>query len=154
MFPRVLGIDVKYGTNNERRPLLRVVGRTGSNKIFTVMNCYMPSEQQYAFAWVFGTALQHCLDESALARTEIIPTDEDKDQIAALDAIISLGKFGSRVSKRFCKWHLVRFCVIMFCLYIHHTNHTLLLILSNYFAQFVFIILRNYSHEGESQLSA
>ena len=29
MFPRVLGVDVKYGTNNERRPLLHFVGKTG-----------------------------------------------------------------------------------------------------------------------------
>ena len=26
MFPGVLGLDVKYGTNNERRPLLRLLG--------------------------------------------------------------------------------------------------------------------------------
>ena len=75
MFPGVLGLDVKYGTNNERRPLLRFVGRTGNNRNMTVMNCYMPSEQQYAYAWAVNTALKHCLDEDALSQTSIIPSE-------------------------------------------------------------------------------
>lgn len=117
MFPRVMGVDVKYGTNNERRPLLRLVGRTGSNKIFSIMNCYMPSEQQYAFAWAFGTALQHCLDKDALSLTEIILSDEDKDQLAAIDGVLKRGDFGPHAVVRFCKWHLVRitYCVYFIC---------------------------------------
>ena len=109
MFPRVMGIDVKYGTNNERRPLLRFVGRTGNNRNFTIMNCYMPSEQQYAYAWAIGTALEYCLDEEALLKTEILPSDEDKDQLDALFSIIMMSDsvLGPRAIARLCKWHKV-----------------------------------------------
>lgn len=112
MFPRVLGVDVKYGTNNERRPLLRVVGRTGNGKNIPIMNCYLPSEQQYAYFWAIGTALRHCLDESALRKTEIVPTDEDKDQMDALYQVIySSDKIlGDRAKLRLCKWHKVCIC--------------------------------------------
>ena len=109
MFPRVLGLDVKYGTNNERRPLLRFVGRTGGNGIYSVMNCYMPSEQQYAFAWAISTALPYCLDADALKRTDIVLSDEDKDQLDTLFLALNV-KADSAMGHfiiRLCKWHKV-----------------------------------------------
>ena len=104
MFPRVLGLDVKYGTNNERRPLLRVIGKTGNNRNYTVLNCFMPSEQQYAFAWAISTALPYCLDADALKRT-----DEDKDQLDTLFLALNV-KADSAMGHfiiRLCKWHKV-----------------------------------------------
>ena len=35
MFPRIAGVDVKYGTNNERRPLLRFIVVRGTTAIIT-----------------------------------------------------------------------------------------------------------------------
>lgn len=116
MFPRTMGIDVKYGTNNERRPLLRFIGRTGNNRNYNIMNCYMPSEQQYAYAWAVGTALSHCLDKNALSKTSIILTDEDKDE---MDAVISIlmrsDKVLGEAVLRLCKWHKVSFHLLSIC---------------------------------------
>ena len=107
-YPQVLGIDVKYGTNSERRPLARGVGKTGNERNFTPVNSYMPSEQRYAYSWVTGEGIQGCLDADALLKTTVIPTDEDKDQIAAIDGVLktpnsTLGK----ARLRLCKWHKV-----------------------------------------------
>ena len=108
MFPRVMGMDVKYGTNNERRPLLRFIGRTGNNRNYNIMNCYMPSEQQYAYAWAVGTALSFCLDEAALTKTSLILTDEDKDEMdAVLSILMSSDKVLGLALLRLCKWHKV-----------------------------------------------
>jgi hypothetical protein len=109
MFPRVLGLDVKYGTNNERRPLFRVIGRTGNNRNYSVMNCYLPSEQQYAYHWAVSTALSFCLDADALERTDIVLSDEDKDQLDALFSALNV-KGDSAMGRfiiRLCKWHKV-----------------------------------------------
>ena len=115
MFPGVLGLDVKYGTNNERRPLLRFVGRTGNNRNMTVMNCYMPSEQQYAYAWAVNTALKHCLDEDALSQTSIIPSYEDNVQLTSLfSAVNSRTILGPNAMIRLCKWHKVSLCLVMY----------------------------------------
>ena len=111
-FPRVLGIDVKYGTNNERRPLCRFVGKTGNNRNYSVMNCYMPSEQRYAYSWAIGQALASNLDKPSLARTELLITDEDQQQMDAISSTIQMPEsvFGKRAKKRGCKWHKVSKC--------------------------------------------
>ena len=125
MFPGVLGLDVKYGTNNERRPLLRFVGRTGNNRNMTVMNCYMPSEQQYAYAWAVNTALKHCLDEDALSQTSIIPSDEDNDQLTALfSAVNSRTILGPNAMIRLCKWHKVCLCLFTYLRIYAYTLNT------------------------------
>lgn len=108
-YPQVLGIDVKYGTNSERRPLARGVGKTGNERNFTPVNSYMPSEQRYAYSWVTGEGIQGCLDADALLKTTLIPTDEDKDQIAAIDGVLKTPNSTLGYARlRLCKWHKVR----------------------------------------------
>ena len=41
MFPRILGVDVTFGTNNEKRPLCRIVGKTSSNRNFPIINSFV-----------------------------------------------------------------------------------------------------------------
>ncbi len=108
MFPRILGMDVKYGTNNEKRPMCRLVGKTAGNRNIPIMNCYMPSQQRYAYSFVLNEAVQYCLDANALQKTEIILTDEDKDEMDALNMALSQRTiFGPRARHRLCKWHKV-----------------------------------------------
>ena len=108
-FPRVLGFDVKYGTNNEKRPMGRAVGRHNNKRNLPTMNCYLPSQQEYVFAWVFSEAIPYCLDKEALKRTSIIPTDDDQQEINALNNILSKSDcpYGQEARGRSCKWHKV-----------------------------------------------
>lgn len=45
MYPDVLGIDVVFGTNTEKRPLIRGTGKSSSNKNLPIINAFLPSEQ-------------------------------------------------------------------------------------------------------------
>ncbi len=45
-FPHILGMDVTYGTNNERRPLFRVIGKNARNKNFPIADAFIPSQQR------------------------------------------------------------------------------------------------------------
>lgn len=119
-YPRVLGFDVKFGTNNEKRPLCRVVGRNTNNKNLPIMNCFLPSQQRYVFAWIFEEAVPYLLDREALLKTSIMPTDEDPHECAALSVALDLedSPYGERARHRLCKWHkvcLARMRVSHFC---------------------------------------
>ena len=52
---------------------------------------------------------EYCLDEEALLKTEILPSDEDHDQLDALFSIIMMSDsvLGPRAIARLCKWHKV-----------------------------------------------
>lgn len=107
-FPRVLGVDVKYGTNNERRPLLRLNGRTANDKIFSVMDCYMPNEMMASYFWGLYDALINNTDEMALKKTSIIPSDQDREQLDAIRSILQMSdKPLGDAALVLCKWHLV-----------------------------------------------
>jgi len=54
-YGRVLGMDTTNGTNNEKRGLQKIVGKTMDNKNVPIMDVFVPSEQ----AWVF----QHIVSE-------------------------------------------------------------------------------------------
>lgn len=107
-FPGVLGFDVKYGTNNEKRPLCRVVGRTANNRNIPIMNCFLPSQQRYVFSWIFNEAIPYLLDRDALLETSIMPTDQDPHEMDALYACLSKHDchFGD-ARHVLCKWHKV-----------------------------------------------
>ena len=114
-FHDVLGFDVKYGTNNEKRPLFRVVGKTINDKNIPLINGYLPSQQKYAFTWVFEKAIPGCLPARFLRRVSVMISDDDPHQGAALDMVRESPErlYGSvHIFKR-CKWHKVR--IYMFC---------------------------------------
>ena len=99
-FPRVLGMDSTNGTNNEKRGLAKIVGKTNCNKNIPIMEIIIPSEQ----TWVF----QHII--SAFLPTSIILTDQcDEEMNAVCHEILKedSGVFNANTSIRICKWHKV-----------------------------------------------
>jgi len=56
-FPHVLGVDVTFNTNNEKRPLFRVIGKNARNKNLPFVDAFIPSMQRYVFSWLFSEAL-------------------------------------------------------------------------------------------------
>lgn len=55
MFPEFLAVDLTFGINRQKRPLLVISGVDGHNKSFTAFCCFMPSKTKVAYKW----ALQH-----------------------------------------------------------------------------------------------
>lgn len=115
-FPRILGVDVKFWTNNEKRPLLCVVAKTYSHRNLLILNCYLPPEQEWVFQYVILEVFPTLLDNKALKRTLLIMTDQDQQEMNAIDNEIGKEQsiFGTGTKHRLCKWHKVRrICYIL-----------------------------------------
>lgn len=106
-FPHVLGCDVTFGTNAEKRPLFRASGKTMDNKNIPHVNAFVPSQQRWVFDWIFEDGLPSILDEAALTKTCIILTDQDHQLVGAL--LTKLRDSGNstygHAMNRLCKWH-------------------------------------------------
>ena len=48
-FPHVLGFDVTFGTNAEKRPLFRATCKTSDSRNISHVNAFIPSEQRWIF---------------------------------------------------------------------------------------------------------
>ena len=108
-YPDVLGVDVTYGKNNEKRPQFRVIGKNARNRNIPILDAFLPSQQQYVFRWLFGEAMPRLLDKFALSCTQLIMTDQDLHMIEGLSHPLNdLRLYGDAV-RRLCKWHKVRF---------------------------------------------
>ena len=65
-YPDVLGVDIIMKRNNEKRPVIRVIGKNQRNKNIPFANGFLPLEQRYVFGWFFNEALPNVLDRDAL----------------------------------------------------------------------------------------
>ena len=59
MFPEILGADVTFGVDRQRRELLLVVGIDGRNCTFISFRCFIPSKPEQAYTWIFNEAMPH-----------------------------------------------------------------------------------------------
>ena len=113
-FPHVLGCDVTFGTNAEKRPLFRASGKTADNKNIPHINAFVPSQQRWVFDWIFEDGLPTILDVDDLQKTCIILTDQDAQLVGSLLTKLHLkgdGTYG-RALNRLCKWHKISIHVV------------------------------------------
>ena len=75
MFPEAIGADNTGDTNSEERQLHTIVGKYGNNQLFVILNCFMPSEVQWAFSWINRVSAPHLHPGTALSRTHNYRTD-------------------------------------------------------------------------------
>ncbi len=108
-FPHVLGMDVTFGTNAERRPLFRSSFKTANNKNIPHVNSFIPSEQRWVFEWCLKDGLPSILDRKALMKTCIIMTDQDDQLVGTLLYELRANKSAiyGMARNRLCKWHKV-----------------------------------------------
>jgi hypothetical protein len=66
MLPEVLGIDVTFGVNKERRELLLAAGIDGNKKVFTAFRCYILGKQERTYAWITNQAMIYLLTPNIL----------------------------------------------------------------------------------------
>ena len=120
MFPSVLGVDVVFGTNQERRPHMRGTCKSSDNKNIPLFNAFLPSQQKWVFEWVMTDALPSLLDPEALKLTDIILSDQDPQLCGSIDkVIISRDKLYGDAMRRECIWHKVTIIIIDQCAQYH-----------------------------------
>ena len=106
-FPHILGVDVTYGDNNEKRPHIRVIGKNQRNKNMPFVDGFLPSQQPYVFSWFFEDAIPALLDRQALLKTQILITDQCPIMCPTItNPLYRLKLYGSAIH-RICKWHKV-----------------------------------------------
>ena len=109
-FPDILGADVTFGDNNEKRPHIRLFCKSQRNNSLPLVDAFLPSQQGYVFSWFFEEAIPALLDTEALLKTQIILTDQCPIMCPTLTNPISVLKLYGKAIHRICKWHKV--CVM------------------------------------------
>ena len=77
-------------TNNEKRPLFTMYGKTTHGKILTFMRVFLPYEKTCIFRWIFCVALPQLFGKPTVDQIKIIISDGDSQEIQQLDNAISL----------------------------------------------------------------
>ena len=106
-YPDILGVDIKFGTNNERRPHIRTIAKNGRNNSLPIVDALLPSQQSYALAWYFEKAQPFCLCTETLRLTQQINTDQCPIMVPAMQPSIRTMKLYGNAKDRRCKWHKV-----------------------------------------------
>ena len=66
-----------FGLNREERNLLTYAGIDGNNKVFTAMNCFMPSKQCRAYHWALTSAARYLFTDRVLQFNRCIASDAE-----------------------------------------------------------------------------
>lgn len=105
MFPSLVGLDVTFNTNAEKRPMFVVVGKTSNGNVIPLLNAFFPSEAKWVFLWVFKEALPYLLGPSVLSKIRLITSDEDRQCLEAFEEVRE--ELYPNAVIRLCKWHKV-----------------------------------------------
>jgi hypothetical protein len=120
MFLSVLGVDVVFGTNQEKLPHMRGTGKSSYSKNIPLFNAFLPSQQKWVFKWVMNDAIPSLLDPEALKLTDIIICDLDPQLYSSIDkVIISRDKLYGDALRMECIWHKVTNIIIEQCAQYH-----------------------------------
>ena len=104
-FHVVLHIDSTCHSNRERQPLVLVTSKDNRGKMFTVLRAFLPSEQAWAFQWLFNSVFPQLLGKKALSDVKIMITDGDAQETSQLDYAIK--KHFPKVYRQRCSWHII-----------------------------------------------
>ena len=76
-FPEVMMIDVTMGTNSQGLPEAVICCPGPDMKIYTPVRAFLPSQCQWVFGWIWGTAIPILLGRDKLQRTQLVLSDGD-----------------------------------------------------------------------------
>jgi hypothetical protein len=105
-FPSVLGLDTTQGTNSEKRPLARGTAKNMLRNNIPFLNCFLPSECQWVWHWLFQEGLPQLITQPVLHSIRIVLTDGDDNIYNQVDVAIRSGIIPNAVH-RLCSWHKV-----------------------------------------------
>jgi hypothetical protein len=105
LFHVCMHIDATADSNKEGRPLVTLSSKDSYGKMFLILRCFMPSEQSWAYKWLFQTVLPALLGKEVLQKISIIVTDGDSQEIGQLeDAVRNFFPNAYRIR---CSWHII-----------------------------------------------
>ena len=76
-FPEVMMVDVTMGTNSQGLPELVICCPGPDMRIYTPIRAFLPSQCQWVFGWIWGTAIPLLLGRQKLTRTQLVLSDGD-----------------------------------------------------------------------------
>jgi MULE transposase domain len=110
LFPEVMGFDVTFGVNKEKRPMARGTIKSTRDKNVPFFNALLPSTASWVFHWIFHDALPRLLPKESLDKLSLILVDDDCHCNSQIDSA-RLMKRIPNAHYRLCKWHKVRFYI-------------------------------------------
>lgn len=108
MFPEFFtAVDLTFGVNRQKRPLLVLSGVDGENKSFTGFRCFMPSKTKQAYKWALHIALLLVNGQATINRMQCISTDNEEALKEAIEeSRHHLGGLPLRIKHRLDFYHL------------------------------------------------
>jgi MULE transposase domain len=110
LYPEVMGFDVTFGTNKEKRPLARGTIKNNRNKNIPFFNAFLPSCAAWVFNWIFHDAMPKLLSQDSLNKLHLILVDDDHHCNSQIDMARNMNILPN-AHYRLCKWHKVSFFI-------------------------------------------
>jgi hypothetical protein len=108
LFPEWCAGDVIMKTNSEKRPYMRLAGKTSSNETFSGVNSFIPSQARWSFDWFHAVATPSLLGECFLRRNHGMGTDGDEKLYGPFTANAGPGRLYPNSCHRLCAFHKFR----------------------------------------------
>jgi hypothetical protein len=89
LFHVSLHIDATSDSNKEGRPLVTVTSKDSYGRMFFVLRCFLPSEQSWAYRWLFQTVFPSLIGKDVLNKVNIVVTDGDSQEITQLEEAVN-----------------------------------------------------------------
>ena len=105
LFHVSLHIDATSDTNKEGRPLVTVTSKDSYGRMFFVLRAFLPSEQSWAYKWLFHTVFPVLIGKEVLNKVSIVVTDGDSQEITQLEDAVK--KHFPSVYRLRCSWHII-----------------------------------------------
>jgi hypothetical protein len=104
-FSEVMVADVTEGTNNAKRPLFLLSGKTSNRNTYTALWAFLPQQARWAFQWVWTRCIPQLLPEQGIKRMRLVITDGDQKEYGTfVDAIPTIY---TKCCHKLCHWHLL-----------------------------------------------
>lgn len=107
MFPEFLALDLTFGVNRQKGPLLVISGVDGHNKSFTAFRCFMPAKTKIAYKWAIHSALPFVVGQKAVDLVQCITSDNEEAIGRAIEESKQhIGGLPAKVRHRLDFYHL------------------------------------------------
>jgi hypothetical protein len=105
LFHISMHIDATTNSNKEGWPLVTVTSKDLYGCMFFVLRAFLPSEQSWAYKWLFQTVFPVLVGKEVLSKLSINVTDGNSQEITQLEDAVN--KYFPNVYRIQCSWHII-----------------------------------------------
>ena len=105
-FPEAAGMDVQFGTNQEKRNLLIMTVKTSENRINCIFQYFMPSSARWAYNFAAMKAIPNLLGSRFCQKLSALATDGEQKMYAPFEDLMGPGKLYPNCRHFLCAYHL------------------------------------------------